>query len=258
MSIKSFRTYLDEASYDGNMGAVEVMKFYQSATDSEIDKLERFIARQDWSKAWKLVQKVTGVNLMGKAFESTLLSEIGDASAKPYKFSYKSTNITSRRATFVVKNEDFDASDPKKRWGGIEMFVASRVETIMLRGGRETTILEISFGKNVYDPDEKHDTLDIGLKYLFRIMSTVVTHVSNHIDDYNKVVSDRPIEGLRFQSSDRKGGRGTARGVKQRDKLYKAYIEKNIRKIAPLAKVVDTGKGDVFVLFRNDRLLVKP
>ena len=256
MSIKSFRTYLDEASYEGNMGAVEVMKFYQSATDPEIDKLERFIARQDWSKAWKLVQKVTGVNLMGKAFESTLLSEIGDASAKPYKFSYESTNITSRRATFVVKNEDFDASDPKKRWGGIEMFVASRVETILLRGVRETDILEISFGKNVYDSDEKHNTLDIGLKYLFRIMSTVVKHVSNHIEDYNKAMKE-PLEGLLFQSSDRKGGRGTARGVKQRDKLYKAYIEKNIRKIAPLAKVIDTGKG-ILVLFRNDRLLVKP
>jgi len=238
MSIKSFRTYLDEASYEGNMGAVEVMKFYQSATDSEIDKLERFIARQDWSKAWKLVQKVTGVNLMGKAFESTVLSEIGDASAKPYRLRYQVFRLDYRISKFRIENEDFDTDDPKRNWQEIDMFIETQVEF--------NGILTISFGRD-YTFDSMN-TLDIGLKYLFRIMSTVIEHVKQHIEDYNSAI-EIPLEGLAFSATAMKKGMKSSRGANQRIKLYKAYIEKNIRKIAPRAKVVYSYEGDVIVDF---------
>lgn len=254
---------MDEASYEGNMGAIEVMKFYQSATDSQIDKLERFIARQDWSKAWQLVQKVTGVKLMGNAFESALLNEIGDAGARPYQLKIDKNKIDNRRSTFVVKNEDFDVDDPNKMWGGIEMFVASRVEPIYINN-KTFTLLKVSFGKNYMGggssrevTSQKFGTLNIGLKYLFRIMSTVLQHLSKHIEDYGQVRGLRPLDGIIFASSDFKGDVGSSRGKKQRDRLYKAYIERNIRKIAPLAKVVEKN-NNIIVLFRNDQLLVKP
>jgi len=251
--MKTFRTFVNEASYEGNMGAMEVMKFYQSATDSQIEKLERFIARQDWSKAWQLVQKVTGVKLMGKAFESTLLSEIGDASARPYQLKIKTNKIDSRRSTFVVKNEDFDVDDPNKRWLEIEMFIQTRKTTLRMRG-KTFQVLDVYFGSNT---GEKFGTLNIGLKYLFRIMSTVLQHVSKHIKDYGQGLKLTPLDGIVFESSARKAGESDSRGKKQRDRLYKAYIEKNIRKIAPLAKVVEMDEL-VIVLFHNDQLLVNP
>jgi len=182
-----------------------------------------------------------------EVFESTLLSEIGDASSKPYRLKYDWLMLDYRRSTFVVKNEDFDADDPDRSWNEIEMFIDTYERTELLRGEGVTTILEISFGR--YDRNEDYNTLDIGLKYLFRIMSTVVTHVSKHVEDYNKANNDRPIEGLGFHSSNKKGGTRSVRAEKQRNKLYIAYIEKNIRKLYPLAKVYKGGGYDVIVIF---------
>ena len=70
-----------------------------------------------------------------EVFESTLLSEIGDASAKPYKLMYEYNNIMSRRATFVVKNEDFDADDPDRSWNEIEMFIDTYERTLDSNAG---------------------------------------------------------------------------------------------------------------------------
>ena len=54
---------LKEASYEGNIGMVEMMKFYQKASDSDINKMERFLDKKAWRKAWSLLQQVTGVAL---------------------------------------------------------------------------------------------------------------------------------------------------------------------------------------------------
>lgn len=250
--MKTFRTFVDEASYEGNMGAVEVMKFYQSATDSQIDKLERFIARQDWSKAWQLVQKVTGVKLMGKAFEFTLLNEIGDASARPYKLKYKIKHEFQQSATFIVPNEDYDPNDPKKDWDDIEMTVNTH---IMYEGSDlDQAYFNVTFRTNEYK--RRFDTLDIGLKYLFRIMATVVNHVKNHIEYYEDEIERfpgmAPLLGLAFDSSDRKRGRRTSRGKTQRNKLYKAYIQKSLKKMYPRATVEEKYGGEIFVHFNKD------
>lgn len=59
-----------EACYDGNMGAMEMFKFYQIATESEIKKLESLMENDKIKEAWSFVQKVTGMKLMGKEFGS--------------------------------------------------------------------------------------------------------------------------------------------------------------------------------------------
>jgi hypothetical protein len=63
---------LCEVAYDGNLGFHEMYLFYGNASDNEIDKLESFIKRKKFKEAWRLVQKVTGVKLKGKEFESVL------------------------------------------------------------------------------------------------------------------------------------------------------------------------------------------
>lgn len=168
-----------------------------------------------------------------EVFESTLLSEIGDASAKPYRLKYDRLDLDYRVSKFRVENEDFDADDPKRNWEEIDMKIRTSVD--------DDGMLHISFGKEL-GIFLGNDTLDIGLKYLLRIMSTILEHVKEHIEDYNFARSDTPLKGLSFTSSHLKGGRGTSRGVEQRKKLYKAYIEKNIRKIYPRAKVIDSGE----------------
>lgn len=53
----------DEAAYPGNLGAVEMMRFYQIASKDEIAEMEKLLARGKNRAAVKLLQKVTGVKL---------------------------------------------------------------------------------------------------------------------------------------------------------------------------------------------------
>ena len=61
-------SFILEASYVGNIGAMEVFKFYKIATDEERNKLDHLLDIKDLESAWDLIQDVTKVKLhpMGK------------------------------------------------------------------------------------------------------------------------------------------------------------------------------------------------
>lgn len=59
-----------EASYPGNIGAMEVAKFFKMAGPKEKDLLKTLINRKDYSRAWALIQGITGVKLQGKEFQT--------------------------------------------------------------------------------------------------------------------------------------------------------------------------------------------
>lgn len=52
-----------EAKYRGNIGMMEMVRFYRIATDEEKAHLKRLIAAGRQEEAWKLLQKVTGMEL---------------------------------------------------------------------------------------------------------------------------------------------------------------------------------------------------
>jgi len=58
-----------EAPYKGNIGAMEMMKFFQVATPEQKQKLKKLIADKNQSAAWKMIQDVTGMKLMGEEDE---------------------------------------------------------------------------------------------------------------------------------------------------------------------------------------------
>lgn len=58
-----------EAAYPGNIGAMELAKFFQTAKDIDKQLLKDLIARGKKGLAWRLVQQVTDVKLQGKEFE---------------------------------------------------------------------------------------------------------------------------------------------------------------------------------------------
>jgi hypothetical protein len=60
---------LDELSYEGNIGAMEVAKFYKIADTDQKKELKEFIRQKKFKEAWQLVQKVTKEKLQGKEFE---------------------------------------------------------------------------------------------------------------------------------------------------------------------------------------------
>jgi hypothetical protein len=58
-----------EASYAGNIGAMEMAKFFQKANDQQKKILKDLIAAGKRGLAWKLIQDVTGVKLQGAEFQ---------------------------------------------------------------------------------------------------------------------------------------------------------------------------------------------
>ena len=58
-----------EASYPGNIGMMEVARFFNMATPKEKIEFERLMNMGEKNKAWQLIQKVTGVKLQGKEFD---------------------------------------------------------------------------------------------------------------------------------------------------------------------------------------------
>ena len=99
-----------EASYAGNIGAMEMFKFYAVATDEQKDELNQLIAQNEKQKAWALIQQVTDTRLQGSEFNENSFDG---------NFSVKEMLQFYRRATDTEKDslrELFDNSDHQQAW----------------------------------------------------------------------------------------------------------------------------------------------
>jgi len=56
---------LRELSYEGNIGIMELVKFFDKASTQQIRLFKSAVDSKMPDKAWKIVQKVTGVKLQG-------------------------------------------------------------------------------------------------------------------------------------------------------------------------------------------------
>jgi hypothetical protein len=59
---------MTETAYAGNLGFMEIAKFYQKATEDEKKKLQELIKNKQEKQAWKMVQNKVGIKLVGKEF----------------------------------------------------------------------------------------------------------------------------------------------------------------------------------------------
>jgi predicted chitinase len=59
-----------EASYPGNIGAMEIAKFFRVAKDDDKKLLKDLISKGKKGLAWRLIQDVTGVKLQGREFQT--------------------------------------------------------------------------------------------------------------------------------------------------------------------------------------------
>lgn len=56
-------TRLLALSYEGNIGMMEMMKFYKVATPEQKSQMQSCIEKKQFAKGWELLQDVTGVKL---------------------------------------------------------------------------------------------------------------------------------------------------------------------------------------------------
>ncbi len=61
--MKTFREYITEMVYQGNIGMMEMISFFQKASKPDITKMEKAIKEEDWDVYKKLIKKVLGVSL---------------------------------------------------------------------------------------------------------------------------------------------------------------------------------------------------
>jgi pyrimidine deaminase RibD-like protein len=60
---ETFLDDLDEAVYPGNIGIMELTKFYKEATPEQKAMFKKLLSQDDKKSAWEMVQKVLGVRL---------------------------------------------------------------------------------------------------------------------------------------------------------------------------------------------------
>ena len=58
-----------EASYEGNIGMMEVSKFFKIATTAQKKLFKELLEKGKRGLAWKLIQDVTDTKLQGREFE---------------------------------------------------------------------------------------------------------------------------------------------------------------------------------------------
>jgi hypothetical protein len=56
-------TRLLALSYEGNIGMMEMMKFYKVATPEQKSLMKSYIDHKQYAKGWELLQETTGVKL---------------------------------------------------------------------------------------------------------------------------------------------------------------------------------------------------
>lgn len=72
--MKSFKEFIIEASYVGNLGLIELVKFHQLATKQQSDEVKRLISNGQHSAGWRIVQDVTNTRLQGDQFNESIES----------------------------------------------------------------------------------------------------------------------------------------------------------------------------------------
>ena len=101
--IKQTLKQMNEATYQGNIGVMELFKFHQKASQKQKDVLQSHIKSKKHKEAWKLVQDVTGVKLhksVNEIVKPDILPKAGagaegtDGLANTYKKDTPGQNIT--------------------------------------------------------------------------------------------------------------------------------------------------------------------
>ena len=67
--MKRFKQHLDEASYAGNIGIMELIKFKNKASQEDRKKFDDLVKNKRHKEAWELVQKITVSKLHSSVHE---------------------------------------------------------------------------------------------------------------------------------------------------------------------------------------------
>ena len=146
-----------EASYPGNIGMMELAKFFQMAKPDEKDQFKKLLELGKKGLAWKLVQDIVGVKLQGSEFnEDAMMGKIEDGG--------KIVRILKKQHTVPFSDEKnwlLIDTDPAKGNKGLGLkWVPANTRFTWVRPYKETMDENFADGKN---PQDKGDSKRHGI-----------------------------------------------------------------------------------------------
>ena len=137
-----------ELSYEGNVGVIELVKFFDKGTPQQIRDFKKAVDSHQEKRAWQIVQNTLGVKLQGKQFNESFQKIANDHvkyNGAEIEFEYYGQRAGSKkyRATLVngkwPNDNDLitlaDGSDPKngpRHFGGkVSNFTDGRKEVVV-------------------------------------------------------------------------------------------------------------------------------
>ena len=100
-----------EASYPGNIGMMELAKFFQMAKPSEKDQFKKLLELGKKGLAWKLVQDIVGVKLQGREFDENF----ADGKKPGRKGLAKRSGVNTKASVSSLRKTAKNSSGEKQR-----------------------------------------------------------------------------------------------------------------------------------------------
>ena len=116
----SIPIYVQEAAYDGNIGMMELAKFYMKASPADKQKLQDAIKSKRFKDAWKMIEKVTGVKLKGAEFATEDVTERSVGSMFKHAVGKVVFSKEYENALKLMKDTGITAAVASKRFKGVD------------------------------------------------------------------------------------------------------------------------------------------
>lgn len=103
--VVSNRKILKEASYAGNIGIMELIKFKSKATSEQKKKFDDHVKNKRHNDAWKLVQDVTGIKLHKSVAEAVYHGDWVRHPENPWSSTHHVKDLQHARREFSQLNQ---------------------------------------------------------------------------------------------------------------------------------------------------------
>jgi hypothetical protein len=104
-----------EASYPGNIGMMELAKFFSTANDEQKLLFKQLLEKGKKGLAWKLVQDITGVKLQGKEFEEDVEENFADGKKPGRKGLAKRSGVNTKASVSSLRKTAKNSTGEKAR-----------------------------------------------------------------------------------------------------------------------------------------------
>lgn len=176
---------VNEAAYEGNIGAMEMMKFFQKATPGQKAELKKLIADKKKKEAWQMVQQVTGVKLVGKEFREEYEDEYDDEEIDGLQMAkIEVANLIDDAEDLLDKLDEMDCEP--------EAWVSSKITRAVdyIGSVRDYLEFEDEYEDDEEEPEDEYndDELDAEL------MGMEPSDFGDAYEDFKPIIAE--IEGL--------------------------------------------------------------